>query len=77
LLRINKFSINLSIMKTTVKITLFCSDYKSAKSINEFMGFEAKDALKQFRICNNYCNRPHMNMKKRQNENEEIDRPAK
>ncbi len=52
-------------MKITVKITLFYSDYKSAKSINEFMRFEAKGTLKQFYIYNNCHNRLYINTKKR------------
>ena len=61
-------------METTAEITLFCSGCRSTKPNNEFMGFEAKGTLKQFRTCNNCCNRlakQHMNVKKRQEENEE------
>ncbi len=49
---------------------MFYNGYRSAKSINEFMGLEAKDTLKQFHTCNNCHNRPYINMKKRQNKNE-------
>ena len=56
---------------------MFCSSCKSIKSINEFIGFEVKDTLKQFRTYNNYHNRLYINMKKKQNENKEIDRPVK
>ena len=38
-------------METTTEITLFCSGCRSTKPINEFMGFEAKGASKQFRTC--------------------------
>jgi len=71
LLHVNKFSINLSIIETTVKITLFCNGCKSAKFINKFIGLKAKDALKQFHTYNNCHNKPHMNVKKRQNKNKE------
>src|SRR6266542_1729802 len=56
-------------METTAKITSFCSSCRSTKLKYKFMGFEVKGSLKQFRTCNNYHNR-HINMKKRQEENE-------
>ena len=61
-------------METTTKVPLFCSGCRSTKPNNEFMGFEAKGALKQFRTCNNCHNRTakqHMNAKKKQAEVEE------
>ena len=61
-------------METTTEITLFCSGCRSTKPINEFMGFEAKGASKQFHTCINCRNRTakqHMNVKKKQAEVEE------
>src|SRR5438094_6457099 len=61
-------------MENIAKTTLLCSGCRLIKPINEFMGFEAKQVLKQFHTCNNCRNRTtkqHMNMKKRQIEIEE------
>ncbi len=48
---------NLSIMKITMKITLFCNKCRNIKPNNKFIGFKIKEASKQFYTYNNCHNR--------------------